>query len=438
VQSQADYGVHASLFYSGKAGFPYTIDTWGTWNEGRGLTTWRSYNYPHVTSVYWVLYKLARQYDGLVAVHGWEWYLSQALNTTLAMQRLGRYNGEGLMVGSVWLHLLQDLHEEADAPGAHAWLRHGADELQAFMASRAQAWSKSPFPFGSEMPWDSTGQEEVYEWARYFNYSAMAQLTLSAVLAYTPRMPHWAYQGNARRFFDFLVYGGQNYGTERLLHHYGAPLNAITIFDAYRADPDQTRLLEIGIGAITGSVTNIAEGSGIASMGWHGSEARLTPDPTSCDYGVGYFGVAINAGAYLVRNAAVGGGWECFLCDLVTSPTAAAAESVTLVPRDLFHARLYVQPIGLDVRADAGTFRNATLDLSARTLVLRLDTEPLADHVSPPKARVRLSTPALAAGHRSATNFVASSAAGELLPLVRGAYELDLADPHGQVTVTWT
>jgi hypothetical protein len=158
VQSQADYGVHASLFYSGKAGFPYTIDTWGTWNEGRGLTTWRSYNYPHVTSVYWVLYKLARQYDGLVAVHGWEWYLSQALNTTLAMQRLGRYNGEGLMVGSVWLHLLQDLHEEADAPGAHAWLRHGADELQAFMASRAQAWSKSPFPFGSEMPWDSTGQ----------------------------------------------------------------------------------------------------------------------------------------------------------------------------------------------------------------------------------------------------------------------------------------
>ena len=92
---------------------------------------------------------------------------------------------------------------------------------------------------------------------------------------------------------------------------YGAPLNAIVLLDAYRADPDDLHLLETGLGGVLGSVTNIAEGSGVASMGWHGSEQRLHPDPTSCDYGVGFYGVALNSGAYLVSSgvtAAADGG----------------------------------------------------------------------------------------------------------------------------------
>jgi len=61
--------------------YKYTIDTYGAWPERRSRTTWRSYNYPHVTVVYWVLYRLSRLYDNLVTAHPWEWYLSQALNT---------------------------------------------------------------------------------------------------------------------------------------------------------------------------------------------------------------------------------------------------------------------------------------------------------------------------------------------------------------------
>jgi len=142
---------------------------------------------------------------------------------------------EGLMVGSIWRSLLLDLKQEAAFNSSSVWLANGAEELESFMASRAKAWSQQPFPFGSEMPWDSTGQEEVYIWGKYFNYTEMADLALNAVLAYSPRIPSWGYHGNARRYFDFLVYGGENYGTERLLFHYGAPLNAITILEAYRA-----------------------------------------------------------------------------------------------------------------------------------------------------------------------------------------------------------
>ena len=53
---------------------------------------------------------------------------------------------------------------------------------------------------------------------------------------------------------------------------------------------------------------------------------------------------------------------------------------------------------------------------------------------------MRLSTPALAARHRSATSFVVSSAAraSKPLPLVRGAYELDLGvEESGVVVLTW-
>lgn len=65
------------------------------------------------------------------------------------------------MAGSVWIHLLNDLRTEGMEQTAPAWIAPAADAIEAFMRSRAAAWSKLPFPFGSEMPWDSTGQEEV-------------------------------------------------------------------------------------------------------------------------------------------------------------------------------------------------------------------------------------------------------------------------------------
>ena len=67
----------------------------------------------------------------------------------IGMKMHGRYNGLGLMVGSIWKHLLQDLRDEAAVPGTPpAWIAPGAAALEAFMADRAEAWSKQAFPFG--------------------------------------------------------------------------------------------------------------------------------------------------------------------------------------------------------------------------------------------------------------------------------------------------
>ena len=117
------------------------------------MTTWRSYNYPHVTAVYWCLYRLARNgYPGLVESHSWEWFLSQAVNTTLGMKSQGRYNALGLMVGSVWRHLLDDMKQEAATTPSLTWIQKGVQDLEAFFSSRAQRWSSEAFPFGSEEP----------------------------------------------------------------------------------------------------------------------------------------------------------------------------------------------------------------------------------------------------------------------------------------------
>ena len=40
---------------------------------------WRAYNYPHVTAVYWALYRLGRHHSPPLARRkGWQWYLEQA------------------------------------------------------------------------------------------------------------------------------------------------------------------------------------------------------------------------------------------------------------------------------------------------------------------------------------------------------------------------
>ena len=90
------------------------------WSENRSLETWRAYNYPHVTAVYWSLYRLARHFSPPLASRAsWHWYLLQAARTAAAMWvHGGKGSGTsqwGLMVGSVFERLLSDLERELEA-----------------------------------------------------------------------------------------------------------------------------------------------------------------------------------------------------------------------------------------------------------------------------------------------------------------------------------
>ena len=76
------YGVRKSLFYYEPDSMPkgtyrenINYNTWSAWKKKEAESVGRSYNYPHVTAAYWVLYRLARNYKGLATQRSWEWYL---------------------------------------------------------------------------------------------------------------------------------------------------------------------------------------------------------------------------------------------------------------------------------------------------------------------------------------------------------------------------
>src|SRR5581483_2231140 len=126
--------------------------TWTSWNKKASEAVDRSFNYPHVAAAYWVMYNLARNHEGLVTNHPWQWYLEHAAQTALAMTRLApRYARFGQMEGDIFLDILRDLQREG--------MGELAAQVENAMRERANRWAQEAYPFGSEMPWDSTGQE---------------------------------------------------------------------------------------------------------------------------------------------------------------------------------------------------------------------------------------------------------------------------------------
>jgi hypothetical protein len=233
------------------------------------------------------------------------------------------------------------------------------------------------------MAWDSTGQEEVYHWAKRFALPDLAAVTLDAVLGYMPTLPHWGYNGNARRYWDFL-YGGKLRRIERQIHHYGSGLNALPVLAAYRERPDDLYLLRVGYGGVMGPLANI-DREGFASAAFHAWPDTLAFDPYSGDYGPGFVGHALGTATYVVRDPQLG--WLAFGGNL-----EIAGDRVTVIPLDSARARVFVAPLGLWLTLDAGRFERVTVDLVERAV--RVALAPATAHT--PLARLRIEQTAIA------------------------------------------
>ena len=249
------------------------------------------------------------------------------------------------MEGDIFLKILSDLKREG-------W-KEQADNLEAKMRARTDRWRKEAYPFGSEMPWDSTGQEEVYAWTKYFGYGDKAEVTLNAILGYDPAIPHWGYNGSARRYWDF-IFAAKDRRLERQLHHYGSGLNAIPVLAEYREHPDDFYLLRVGYGGTMGVLTDIDQ-EGFASAAFHGFPDMLKPDPLSGDYGPNFFGHAWNTATYIVDHPQFG--WLAFGGNI-----KAEGDVIKVTPLDSYRSRVYFASLGLWLTLDAGTFENVEVN----------------------------------------------------------------------------
>jgi hypothetical protein len=362
--------------------------------------------YPHQVASYWAMYHVARHYDKLTTYRPWHWYLERAAKTALRFSC-----GTGVMDGTVFREVLDALKAEGTA---NATIAGWAAELDTHMRGRQVHWARQRFPYGSEFAFDTTGQEEVVVWNMYYGDELAAKATVDHILSYMRSIPSWAYNGGAR-----AADSGNNgkwmpsMGTgkpDRGQMHYRSGLNMIPLLEWYRSHPDDFFLLEVSMGAIGGQMTNIDE-HGATSMFFHGEPAKVEFQPESClplvlrasenkrcrcelhataypwvmdfdphsgDYGLGFFGNALESGSYYVEHPRLGP--LCFLCSASTTTgtaentssststsqfsagTAAAAATTIIKPADAYHKRVFIEPLSVYLVAVAGTI--AQLDFS--------------------------------------------------------------------------
>ncbi|AMP99687.1 hypothetical protein AY601_2805 [Pedobacter cryoconitis] len=399
------FGVRKSLFYYAPDSLPkgtydsgINFKTWSAWPAREANSVGRSYNYPHVAAVHWVMYRLARNYKGLVNESDWRKYLTYAAETSLAMMRLAPYYAQfGQMEGTVFYLILKDLKAEGMLSLANA--------LEEKMKVRALHWRSLKYPFGSEMPWDSTGQEEVYMWSSYFGFQDKAAVTMDAILAYVPIVPHWAYNGNARRYWDFL-YGGKLSRIERMIHHYGSALNAIPILTDYRKHPNDFYLLRAGYGGLMGSISNITE-NGFAPAAFHAFPSTLRNDGLSGDYGSGFFGYAVNTASYILDHPEFG--WLAFGGNLSKEGSWIHVKLTTAAKSAVF-----VAPAGLWITLDAGQI--AEVSYQSGSGEVRLKLEPSNEYL--PNALLKFQENSPLKGRYSIENAERNSRGNYVIPLV--------------------
>ena len=410
------FGVRKSMFYyqpdQMPAGFyrkDFNWTTWTSWNKADAERVDRSFDYPHVVAADWVLYRLARNYEGLVTDHPWNWYLTNAYETSVAMVKFAPgYAVFGQMEGDIFLQVLADLRREG--------MNAQADVLEAKMRVRADRWKDEAYPFGSEMPWDSTGQEEVYAWMKYFGYQQKADVTLNAILGYDPTIPHWGYNGSARRYWDF-IFAGKLRRIERQLHHYGSSLNAIPLLAEYREHPDDFYLLRVGYGGTMGTITDIDQ-QGFLAPAFHAFPDTLKDDALSGDNGPNLFGHAWNTATYIVHHPEFG--WVSF-----GGNTRVNGDLVQVTPLDSFRMRVYVASTGAWLTLDAGQFQQ--IEVNARTGAIRVGLAPATEFLRTARLRVEQAGKAAGSENYRPTKPLPTERGAYVIPLAQGVRWVDLA-----------
>ncbi|KAF9011201.1 hypothetical protein BDQ17DRAFT_1345705 [Cyathus striatus] len=382
--------------------YPSTIDwgNWWSWNQADSYATDRAYDYVHVTAAYWALYRVARNYPSLVKTHTWQWYLNQAVLTVQFMTngRVG-YATDGLMGETVILLLLNDLKYEG--------LTANSTLVENKMKSRAATWGSERYPFGSEMAWDSTGQEGN---------------ALNSILAYQPLIPHWGYNGNARRYWD-NIYGGKLQRIERQIHHYGSGLNALPLISAFETSPSDYYLLRVGHAGLSGPLSNIDQG-GFAAASFHSFADTLKWDGYSGDYGPNLSGHTMGMGTYIVNHPDFG--WQAFGGNVVsTSPT------VQVNIRDSIRRRVYIAPLGQLLTLDAGAF--SAVSFNPSTLSVDVTIVPAPEEITTaakaPNGRLRIEQKAVVAG-------VSLLKPSSSLTVDAGTFVVPFVSGQGKVTLT--
>lgn len=199
-----------------------------------------------------------------------------------------------------------------------------------------------------------------------------------------------------------------------MIHHYGSGLNALPLLSQFRQSPNDTYLLRVGYGGITGPLSNIRQ-DGSMYNAFHSYPDTLRGDDYSGDYAPNFLGLMLGSGCYVVEDpdlglVAYGGNMD------------VEGDSVVVKPRDALRQRVYVASMGVYITISAGQISEFEFDAT------KLDS-------------VRLSLVSGPSGAGSAVVWVESPGSEASFGIdsegekVRGGWEVELGSGDANVTV---
>ena len=230
-----------------------------------------------------------------------------------------------------------------------------------------------------------------------------------------PTIPHWGYNGSARRYWDFIFAAqGQTAGTPTPSLWLGPERHSLA--GEYREHPDDFYLLRVGYGGTMGALTDIDQ-EGFASAAFHGFPDMLRHDPITGDYGPNFFGHAWNTATYIVDHPGFRlGGIRRQYHDQGRYGASHASR--------FDRSRVYVASLGLWLTLEAGTFES--VEVNSRSGAVRVGLSGASQFT--PEARLRVEQPAKVTGvgtYRPATA-LKSERGAYVLPLKKGTTWIEL------------
>ena len=186
------------------------------------------------------------------------------------------------------------------------------------------------------------------------------------------------------------------------------------MLDHYRSNPQDSYYLRVGYAGGNAALTNIDQ-EGFASAAFHSYPDTLKWDAITGDYGMNFFGHAMNAATYVVDMPEFG--WQAFGGNIRVN-----GNKITVTPLDSMRQRAYIAPLGLWLTLDAGTF--SAVEIDKKTRAVRISISPATANVK--TARLRIEQPSARSGEREFSPNVKAN-------VERGAYAISLGKVITQI-----
>lgn len=176
--------------------------------EPNTTPTYRGYAYPHIYNTFFSMYKIVKEYPGLIDYeHDANTYLLRAYNIMKALyEGPVAYNwNTGLMGELTTPAIIQALQDEGYVVEAN--------DIIGKMATKYNNFKNTKYPYGSEYSYDNTGEEAVYTLAKMQNDNSAEQLKAQEMMskindktrASRGHMPVWYY------YTDPVTITGENW-----------------------------------------------------------------------------------------------------------------------------------------------------------------------------------------------------------------------------------